>query len=408
MIVRARIILPVSRRPIENGAIHLSENRIASVGRWRDVKAAGNHVIDLGDAILFPGLINAHCHLDYTDMAGMIPPPKSFSDWIKALLALKSEWSYSEYAQSWINGAKMLLRNGTTTVADIEAVPELLPEVWSATPLRVCSLLEMTGVQRRRSAFEIVSEAIGKIDGLAHAKNSAGLSPHALYSTSPALLKHSAEIARERNWLLSTHVSESEEEMEMFERRRGPLFDWLKTQRDMTDLGGSAVDLLDRQGVLAREFVAVHANYISKSDSRLLARRKCSVVHCPRSHAYFGHRPFPRKLLAHAGVNVALGTDSAVSLRKPPRRPVELNMFSEMQQLAKNEPGLPAETILKMATINGARALNLAGKVGELAAGSFADLVAIPFDGAGDPFEAVVQNTKVVSVSMIDGAWAIR
>ena len=60
MIVRARIILPVSRRPIENGAIHISANRIAAVGRWRDVKAAGNPVIDLGDAILFPGLINAH------------------------------------------------------------------------------------------------------------------------------------------------------------------------------------------------------------------------------------------------------------------------------------------------------------------------------------------------------------
>src|SRR5690606_19255911 len=103
-------------------------------------------------------LVNAHCHLDYTNMAGMIPAPKNFPDWIKAMLALKAHWSYSEYSQSWLNGAQMLLRTGTTTLADIEAVPELLPDVWNATPLRVVSLLELTNVKSRRPASEIICE----------------------------------------------------------------------------------------------------------------------------------------------------------------------------------------------------------------------------------------------------------
>lgn len=434
MIIRARIILPVSRPQIEDGAIHVAQNRILSAGRWRDLKSIEDKVFDLGDAIVCPGLINAHCHLDYTNMAGMIPPPKSFSSWIKAMLALKSQWSYSEYAQSWINGAKMLLRTGTTTVADIEAVPELLPDVWSATPLRVKSLLELTGVKSRCSAAEIVSEAAHRIDSLAYARNTAGLSPHALYSTSPELLKRSAEMAREKDWLLSTHVAESEDEFEMFANRRGPLFDWLKTQRDNSDCGGiSPVEQLARQGMLSDNFLAVHANYISKSDAVLLGKHHCSVVHCPSSHEYFGHKKFPHKMLSHAGVNICLGTDSLASVRSarggtgvPPvranenatankthgrdaRATLELNLFSEMQSFAKANPDVPAEKILQMATINGARALRMQKQIGELTPNGFADLIALPFSGKiFEAHEAVLQQKGKVSASIIDGNWIVK
>jgi cytosine/adenosine deaminase-related metal-dependent hydrolase len=88
MILRARIVLPVSQPPIENGAVLVSGNRITAIGRWPDLKTSDAEVFDLGESIILPGLINAHCHLDYTNMAGMIPLPKSFSDWIKSMLAL--------------------------------------------------------------------------------------------------------------------------------------------------------------------------------------------------------------------------------------------------------------------------------------------------------------------------------
>src|SRR5688500_17613839 len=101
MLLRARIVLPISRPPIEDGAILISRNRIVSVGRWVVLRVEQAHAPDLGETILLPGLVNAHCHLDYTGMAGKISPPKSFPDWIKALLALKAHWSYTEYAQSW-------------------------------------------------------------------------------------------------------------------------------------------------------------------------------------------------------------------------------------------------------------------------------------------------------------------
>ena len=90
MLLRARIVLPVSKPPLEDGAVLLSENRIAAVGPWRDLRPRETApAVDLGDVILLPGLVNAHCHLDYTDMTGL-PPQKQFPDWIKGLLALKA------------------------------------------------------------------------------------------------------------------------------------------------------------------------------------------------------------------------------------------------------------------------------------------------------------------------------
>src|SRR5665213_2842373 len=150
MLVRARIVLPICGPPVENGAVAICGDCVVSVERWQEIKRENHQlIIDLGETILMPGLVNAHCHLDYTDMTGL-PPQKQFPDWIKGLLALKAAASYTDYAAAWLRGARMLARTGTTTVADVEAVPELLPEVWSATPLRVFSFLELTGVKSRR------------------------------------------------------------------------------------------------------------------------------------------------------------------------------------------------------------------------------------------------------------------
>src|SRR5687768_13302634 len=91
LLLRARGVLPMATPPLKDGAVLVTGNEVASVGRWKDLSGLGrDSTIDLGDVLLLPGLINAHCHLDYTDMAGQITPPKSFSTWIKAMLALKA------------------------------------------------------------------------------------------------------------------------------------------------------------------------------------------------------------------------------------------------------------------------------------------------------------------------------
>jgi cytosine/adenosine deaminase-related metal-dependent hydrolase len=411
MLLRARIVLPISAPPVANGAVLLSGNRIVSVAPWRDLAArARQQVVDLGPVILLPGLINSHCHLDYTDMTGL-PPQKQFPDWIKGLLALKAAASYTDYAEAWLRGANMLARTGTTTVADVEAVPELLPEVWSSTPLRVCSFLEMTGVKSRRKPAEILHEAAAKIKGLSSARGFAGLSPHALYSTTPDLLRQTAALARQRKWRVTMHLAESLAEHEMYAARRGPMFDWLRSQRDMSDCGhGTAVRQARRYGLLGKHFLAIHANYLDDADIAALARSGSSVVHCPQSHAYFGHAPFPIQKLRKAGVNVCLGTDSLASVLVSRRAKPELNMFTEMRTFAAAHPAVAPETIVRMATHHGARALgwvNLKDRlVGGLCERALADLIAIPFQGkTEESWAAVVHHTGPVTASMIDGKW---
>jgi len=410
-LLRARLILPVSQPPIEDGAVCIIGDRIAAVGRWRDVSAKyGGEQQDLGEMILLPGLVNAHCHLDYTDMAGLFPPSKSFTDWIKLITTEKGRWSNSDFLKSWIAGAQMLVQTGTTTVGDVEALPELLPAVWETTPLRIISFLEMTGIRSRRDPRAILREAAKKISALPKGRCRAGLAPHAPYSTRPELLRLSARTARRRHWLLTTHIAESSQEFEMFVHGRGEMFNWLRrNERNMSDCGGlSPVQHAARNGILGPNLLAIHVNYLANGDAALLGKRKVNVVHCPRSHAYFQHPPFPRRELAKAGVNLCLGTDSLATVCKTRRQTVELDMFEEMRALAAKEPDLSPRTILWMATANAATALGFGRLIGRLAAGSFADFIAIPFAGKpSESYNAVLHHRGPVAASVIGGQWAV-
>ncbi|MDB6057578.1 MAG: Atrazine chlorohydrolase [Verrucomicrobiales bacterium] len=387
MILRARIVLPICGPAIEDGAILVTGDRIGQVGKWSELKAARTKVCDLGEVVLLPGLVNAHCHLDYSNLK--IPrAKKSFTDWVRTIIRRKNEWAVDDYRESWMRGARMLEKTGTTTVGDIEAVPELLPSVWRETRLRVYSFLEMTGVASGLAPQQILADTIAKESKLKSSKNYTGLSPHALYSTVPELLKLTA--ARAKKMRITMHIAESEAEMQMYGRRTGELFEWLSKFRDMSDCGGmTPVQAVHRAGLLRPNFLAVHGNYLTRDDVQLLAKSGTSLVHCPSSHAYFGHRRFPYQQLARAGVNICLGTDSMASMAGR-----ELNMFTEMEQFARTYPSVSPVKILRMATHNGARALGLLGAVGELRPGCFADFVAVPFRGKARDSHSAVLGTK--------------
>jgi len=396
---------------IANGAVVIVGKRIKAVGRWQDLARTNSDAsVDLGNVVLMPGLINAHCHLDYTHMEGQFSPPREFIDWLKLITTTKAQWDAVEYTASWLAGAQMLLRTGTTTVADIEAVPQLLPGVWNSTPLRVISLLEMIGITNRRPPETVLQETLDKTSGLVHKRCSVGLSPHAPYSTVVELLRRSSEVAKQRRWLLCTHVAESATEFEMFTEAAGDMFDWLRRSgREMSDCGrGSPVRHLERCGLLHQNLLATHVNYLAHGDAKLLGRRRVNVAHCPRSHAFFRHDPFPLRRLTRAGVNICLGTDSLASVIKPPRQSIELDMFEEMRLLAERHPSLSGSRILRMATVDGARALGRQKSIGEISPGALADLIALPCLGRTKRLaEAVLEHRGAIFASMIDGKWAL-
>jgi cytosine/adenosine deaminase-related metal-dependent hydrolase len=411
MILRAKIVLPITAPLIEDGAVFVAGNKIRAVAPWKNLRPhLRQKVTDLGEVILLPGLVNTHCHLDYTDMAGELSPPKTFTDWIGQITAAKTAWSYSDYARSWLHGAHQLLKSGTTTVGDIEAMPDLLPEVWNATPLRLFSFLEMTGIKSRRAPKDVLREAVETIASLRHPRNRVLLSPHAPYSTLPELLQRTARLAQKRKWRVSIHVAESVQEFEMFQHARGEMHDWLRrNERDNSDCGlGSPIAHLARQKLLGENVLAIHANCLARGDATLLAKNQTHVVHCPRSHDYFRHPPFERARLANAGVNLCLATDSLATVRKTGKPKPELDMFAEMRALADADKTISPAEILLMATVNGARALGLAGKIGELSPNACADLIAIPFAGkTSRALAAVLEHSGNVTASLIEGRWAI-
>jgi len=393
----------VTRPPIADGGGVIAGNQIAAVGRWREVRSErADTVIDLGESVLLPGLINAHCHLDYTGMAGEFVPTKRFTDWIKDITTEKSAWGYSEFAESWLSGARMLLRHGVTTVADVEVAPELLPEVWDATPLRVLTFLEMTGVRSRRQPEAVLREVIQWIDSLPGGRQRMGLSPHAPYSIEPEGIKACADAVARHDLRLCMHLAETREEIRFLQYGDGPLREFLN-RLDVLDEryecpGKRPLELAHDGGVLSPRTVLAHGNYVEDDELPLLAESGVHVAYCPRTHAAFGHEPHPYGRMLAAGINVCLGSDSLAS--NP-----SLSVLEEIRHLYQNDMGIEAVTLIAMATARGAAALGVAERTGSLEAGKDADLTVVPLDlrGPTDPLENILGSTLQPVATFVRG-----
>src|SRR5881392_1109812 len=152
MIIRARTVVTMDSAPIENGAVAVSGNRIVDVGKFDEIKTRNaGEAIDLGEQALLPGLINAHCHLDYTCLRGKISPQKSFADWIRAINAEKAKLAAEDYVASINEGFAEAKRFGTTTIANLTAFPELIPQI--QPPVRTCWFAELIDVRMPEPAI---------------------------------------------------------------------------------------------------------------------------------------------------------------------------------------------------------------------------------------------------------------
>jgi cytosine/adenosine deaminase-related metal-dependent hydrolase len=391
MIIRARIVVTMHGAPIENGAVAVSGNRIVDVGRFDDIKTRNaGETVDLGEQVLLPGLINAHCHLDYTCLRGKIPPQKSFTDWIRAINAEKSELSPNDYLASINNGFEEAKRFGTTAIANLTAFPELISEV--QTPIRMCWFPELIDIRAPERANELVDSAIESIGRGA----TWGLAPHALFTASKDVFRRCEEIAQQKHVLLTTHLAESREEMEMFRDASGPLYEFIKSNgRPMDDCGNETpLELFVGApgGRALPPWIVAHLNELTEKDFEVLERTnsKFHVVHCPRSHNYFGHSPFAFDRLRSLGFNICLGTDSLASNES-------LSMFAEMRAFQKEFPSVSAEEILQMATVNPARAVRCENALGQIQPGFGADLIAVPCSGSTDVFQQIIAFDAPVS-----------
>src|SRR6266436_5203793 len=191
MIVRAREVVTMDGPPIENGAVVVAGDRIADVGKFSEIakRHSGEETLDLGEQALLPGLINAHCHLDYTGLRGKIPRQQSFTDWIRAINDEKAKLSPKDYAASINEGFAEAKRFGTTTIANLTAFPELISRI--KAPIRTWWFAELIDVRDPSRANEIVDLAVERLKSQEHW----GLAPHAPFTASADLYQRSEEVA---------------------------------------------------------------------------------------------------------------------------------------------------------------------------------------------------------------------
>lgn len=374
MMLKARYVLPVDGPVIEDGCVVVAGDRIAAIGPARDVHKPP--VTDYGDALICPGFINAHTHLELTSLAGRVPPTSDFIDWLRRLVAVRRAESITQeqVQQAVRTGIAQSVRAGVTAIGDITSRPAWTREVLARSPLGGVSFGEIIAIGNRRHLLAERLDAAAAWD-IGSGRMRAGISPHAPYTLEPDGLRRCAERARSLNSPLCIHLAECADELLFTQSGEGPFAEYLSKlggrDHSVPASGCRPIELAHRSGLLGPRTIAAHANYVTDADIDQLAAGGTHVAFCPRTHDAFGHPPHRFRDMLLCGVNVCIGTDSLAS--NP-----SLCVLDELRFLHRQYPDFPPEELLRMGTIRSARALGLAEQTGSLTVGKQADLVVIP------------------------------
>ena len=406
----ARWVLPIDQPPFEDGEVVVENGRIAAV---RPRATPANECRDFGEAVLLPGLVNAHTHLEYTALRGFLEDVPFFP-WIRALTAAKASLDTDDWLWSARLGALESIAAGTTTLGD-NTDAGVTMRVLSESGLRGIVYQELFGIDDREPAAPIVEALRAKVDmhrRLSSDRVGVGVSPHAPYTIRPALFAAlEAYVAAER-LPTSIHVAESPAESLLTEQGAGA-FAEMYARRGITWSVPcvSPTRYVSDQKALTCDTLAVHCVHQTPEDTALLAASGAAVIHCPKSNAKLGAGTAPlARWLRTEGLRVGLGTDSAVSNNT-------LDLWEEMRfallmarAVGEDAEAVTAHDVLFLATLGGAEAMGLAHQVGSLTPGKRADLIAVRLDRphalpTTDPYAALVYSARAddVALTVCDG-----
>ena len=374
IVFEAQVAYVAGRGLMHDVAVLVSEGIIMAVvprGAARDIP--GRRV---ETQLLLPGFINAHCHVEYSHLAGRLPAGASFTDWLAAMYDAKQGSSEADYEAGARAGVQELLAGGTTTVVDTMSQP-VTARVLAQSPLRYVALHEVIGLDATRAEAEM-TRLRAQLEAPATGRCLAqGVSPHAPYTVGADLRDMLRGLFdRQPAPVCGWHLAESEAEMEMLVSGTGPLADFFDSRSIPRAFdpppGCGATEFLEREGLLKSCDAAFHLNFPGQGDAAFFATPRM-IVHCPGTHLYFKRPPFPMWSLLAQGANVALGTDSLASSHS-------LSMLEQLRMAAGEFPFLSGVQLLDLATRNPARWRPLASvgvPVGVIAPGAWADFVSI-------------------------------
>ncbi len=393
--VSADWVLPVDGPPLRDAHVAWTDGRIVEVAPGR----AERH---FDGAVIMPGLVNAHSHLEYAVYAGF-GDGQPFGDWLGVHISRKRTLAYHEMVAVARRGAADSLAAGITTTADY-SFSGASATAAAELGLRAVVYLEVFGSDRNdaRRQFEETRLRADESDLVR-----IGISPHAPYTCSLDVY----------SWCLSlgipvgTHLAESAAENEWLTSGTGPLAPGRELLVEPT--GQRAVATL--ADVLVPELLCAHCVHLDQAEIDLLARLDVPVAHCPRSNALLGCGTAPLAELRHAGIRVGLGTDSPASTPSFDAWE-ELRTAVYMSRARAQSPNaLDADEALRLATLDAARALGMAAEVGSLTPGKRADLTVLslagsPYDPVEDPAVAAVFGGSPAGIleTIVDGQTRYR
>jgi len=364
-------VIPVGAPVVRNGTVAVYDTRIEWVGP-RDQAPAGDDV-ELGDAILIPGLVNTHIHLDLPGFAGVLDG-RDFPGWLRTLVRGTRElMNASSKSDAALWSVADQLAHGVTTLAHTGPGRGSF-DAMRTLGIRGVGFIETFGPDPARCGDSMaalraaVDAARSDETGLVRV----GVSPHAPYSVSDSLYIAVADYARHEGLPVAVHIAESRDETTLVASGSGSFASLLKGRGiGVGPRAASPIALLEKTGILAARPLCIHAVQADDDDIALLADSGSAVAHCPRSNRWFGHGDAPVRKYRAAGVTLGLGTDSAASN-------FDVRLLAEARDAADST--LAHQERLELATAGGAAALGLSGITGAIRPGLQADLTAFAVD----------------------------
>lgn len=373
LLIKGKYILTMddNLRVIENGAVAVEENKIIAIDTFESIKTGINakDLIDIGDGIVMPGMINTHTHAAMSYFRGLaddLPLDKWLANYI---WPAEKKYINPEFIKKSSELACLeMIKSGTTCFNDMYFFEEV-----TANVVIKCGLRAVLGegiLNFPTPSCQTPEEGLKKTESLIEKFKKEELiniaaAPHSIYTCDEELLKKAKRLADNNNLILSIHVSETKDELE-------------KT-RDK--YGITPVGYLEKIGFLGNNVVAAHSVWLDEEDLKIYKKRGVKISHNPISNMKLTSGVAPiLKVFHELKMDVGLGTDGAASNNTQ-------DLFTDMRvaalihKISNEDPvALTAEDIIKIATAGGAKCLNLDNKIGTLETGKRADIITVDLE----------------------------
>ncbi len=421
MLLLAEHIIPVTSDPIDDGAVLVRDGRIAQIGGAQRMKSRypNEEVRDFGKAVIMPGFVDCHTHLEYTVLRGMVHDVP-YAEWLAMEHAKADLMTRDDRYDSALLGCMEMLSGGITTVADFTSTGASCEAV-NDMGLRAV-VYRSVGATEKTKVDQAVEDALEDVRSWRASSDSecitVGVAPKALHACHPSVFSKVNDLAAQMDFPVAMHVAGSYEELRYIRDGATPLSvrgiskdaDSLTDRPMWLPTGVTPVNYaLNWDAFASNDVLAVHCVHVDDTDIAKLKEHDVAIAVCTRCNAQLGMGLAPLLKFLRAGVRVGLGTDSPAATNSA-------DMFTEMRlgtlihRAVNRNAFLSAATMLELATMGGARALRMEDEIGSLEPGKKADIIAIDLSGSRqtplvDPITAVVTGAAAADVlfSMVDG-----